>query len=109
MPLPANRSSPVYDALDFNHALAVFLNSYSGASAYAIRKGMLDIGVEDNSVVIFSDMMDSSSLFLTANADTIYYFTVLDLTKGHVECLVALLSHSLRLLVLGGSWLPGRP
>ena len=26
--------------------------------------------------------MDSKSLFLTANADTVYYFTFLDLTKG---------------------------
>jgi hypothetical protein len=26
--------------------------------------------------------MDAKSLFLTANADTIYYFGVLDLSKG---------------------------
>ena len=28
--------------------------------------------------------MDSSSLFLTANADTVYYLTALDLSKGPV-------------------------
>ena len=33
-------------------------------------------------MVIFSELMDSKSLFLTANADTIYYLGVLDLTKG---------------------------
>ncbi len=32
--------------------------------------------------VIFSELMDSNSLFLTANADTIYTLSVLDLTKG---------------------------
>src|SRR5450631_2636410 len=29
-----------------------------------------------------SDLMDSKSLFLTANADTIYYMTMVDLNKG---------------------------
>src|SRR6185295_19819765 len=31
---------------------------------------------------IFSELMDSSSLFLTPNADTIYTLASLDLTKG---------------------------
>jgi hypothetical protein len=31
----------------------------------------LEIGVEDSSVLIFSELMDSSSRFLTANADTV--------------------------------------
>ena len=30
----------------------------------------------------FSELMDSNSLFLTANADTIYTLAILDLTKG---------------------------
>ena len=59
-----------------------FMNSFSGASAYAIRKGFQSIGAEDNTVVIFSELMDSNSLFLTANADTIYTVATLDLTKG---------------------------
>jgi len=72
----------VYDTLDFTRALNVFNNSFRGASAYAIRKGFLSIGAEDNTVVIFSKLMDANSLFLTANADTIYYVAVIDLTKG---------------------------
>ena len=74
----------VYDTLDFTRGLDAFLNSYGGASAYAIRKGFMSIGAEDNSVVIFSKLMDSHSLFLTANADTIYYLSAIDLTKGPV-------------------------
>jgi hypothetical protein len=74
----------IYDTLDFTRGLDVFLNSYGGASAYAIRKGFLGIGAEDNSVVIFPELMDSKSLFLTANADTIYYLATVDLTKGPV-------------------------
>jgi len=33
-------------------------------------------------VVIFSELMDAKSLFLTANADTVYYLAVVDLSKG---------------------------
>jgi hypothetical protein len=72
----------VYDTLNFTRGLDAFLNSYGGASAYAIRQGFLSIGAEDNSVVIFPELMDSNSLFLTANADTVYYMAVVDLTKG---------------------------
>jgi hypothetical protein len=56
----------VYDTLDFTRALNVFNNSFRGASAYAIRKGFLNAGAEDNTVVIFSELMDAKSLFLTA-------------------------------------------
>src|SRR4029450_12629466 len=72
----------VRDSLDFVRGVDVFMNGFSGASAYAIREGFHSIGAEDNSVVIFSDLMDSNSLFLTANADTVYNLAVLDLTKG---------------------------
>lgn len=72
----------VRDTLDFTRALDVFLNSYGGASAYAIRKGLLGIGAEDNTVTIYPELMDAKSLYLTANADTVYYFSIVDLTKG---------------------------
>ena len=72
----------VYDTLAFTAALNVFNNSFRGASAYAIRKGFLSIGAEDNSVVVFPDLLDAKSLFLTGNADTVYYISFVDLTKG---------------------------
>jgi hypothetical protein len=80
----AETAAKIYDTLDFTRGLDAFLNSYGGASAYAIRKGFVGIGAEDNSVVIFPELMDSKSLFLTANADTVYYLAVVDLTKGPV-------------------------
>jgi hypothetical protein len=72
----------VYDTLDFTRALSAYNNSFRGASALAIVKGFAQIGVRPGDVAIFSELMDSSSLFLTANADTIYYLTALDLSKG---------------------------
>ena len=78
----AETAEKVRDALDFTRGLNAYNNSFRGASAYAIRQGFLSIGVEDNSVVIFPDLMDAKSLFLTANADTVYYLGVVDLSKG---------------------------
>jgi hypothetical protein len=72
----------VRDTLDFVRAVNVFNNSFRGASAYAIRKGFHSVGAQDNTVIIFSDLMDAKSLFLTANADTVYYMAVVDLTRG---------------------------
>jgi hypothetical protein len=78
----AGTAQKVYDTLDFTRALNVYNNSFRGASAFAIAKGLRSIGAEDNTVVIFSELMDAKSLFLTANADTVYYMAVVDLTKG---------------------------
>jgi hypothetical protein len=73
-----------YDMLDFTQALNVYNNSFRGASALAIVKGFEGIGAQPGNVVIFSEFMDSNSLFLTANADTVYYLTGLDLSKGPI-------------------------
>jgi hypothetical protein len=78
----AATAQKLYDNLDFLHAQNVFLNTFQGASTYAMGEGLHSIGVEDNSFVIFPNLMDSKSLFLTANADTIYYITIVDLKKG---------------------------
>ena len=72
----------IYDTIDFTRALNVYNNSFRGASAYAIREGLQSIGADDNDIVIFSELMDSSSLFLTANADTVYYIGTIDLSEG---------------------------
>ena len=74
----------VYDTLDFVRALEAYNNSFRGASALALVKGFAGIGVNPGDVLIFSELMDANSLFLTANADTIYYLTGLDLSKGPV-------------------------
>ena len=45
----------VYDNLDFTHAFEAFVNTFQGVNLAAARKGMLDIGVKDNEVLLFSD------------------------------------------------------
>ncbi len=80
----AETAQKTYDILDFSHALSAYNNSFRGASALAIVKGFEGIGAKPGDVVIFPKLMDANSLFLTANADTVYYLTGLDLSKGPV-------------------------
>jgi hypothetical protein len=78
----AETLSKIYDNLDLTHAFEAFVNTMEGVSVEAIRTGFLDSGIKDNEVLVFSELMDAKSLFLTANADTVYLFGVLDLSKG---------------------------
>jgi hypothetical protein len=72
----------VRDHLDYLHGVETFMNTIQGVSTYAIREGLLEQGINDGDVLIFSELMDSRSLFLTANADTVYYISFLDLSDG---------------------------
>ena len=72
----------VYDNLDFQHGVQAFLGAIPGASLVALRRGFLSAGVEDNSFTLFSELMDSASLFLTANTDTVYFWGFVDLSDG---------------------------
>ena len=72
----------VYDNLDFTHAFEAFVNTFQGVNMAAARNGMLAAGVKDNEIALFSELMDAKSLFLTDNADTVYFLGFIDLTKG---------------------------
>lgn len=78
----AESASKVADGLDFLHGVEAFMNSIHGVSLWAMRKGFAEVGANDNDFVIFSEMMDAKSLFLTANADTVYFWGNLNLSDG---------------------------
>ena len=73
-----------YDYLDLMHGVEAFMNAYQGVSVASIFKGIEDAGIPNNTALIFSELMDAKSLFLTANADTIYFWVNLDVTKGPI-------------------------
>jgi len=75
-------SAKIRDELDYIHGVEAFMNSIQGVSIYALRKGFADVGITDGDFMISSKLMDSRSLFLTANADTVYFWSNLDLSKG---------------------------
>jgi hypothetical protein len=74
----------LYDNLDFTYAYRAFMDNMRGVSIHALLKGMQSIGMKENEVLVFSELMDAKSLFLTANADTIYVMGFLDLSKGPI-------------------------
>jgi hypothetical protein len=70
----------VYDYLDTARGVEVFLNAMPGASVQALVRGPQALGQHrSNQVVIFDDLMDSESLFLTGNTSTLYAFPKVDL------------------------------
>ncbi len=80
----AATAQTVFDTLDFTRALNVYNNSFRGASALALVKGFQEAGARSGDVIVFEELMDASSLFLTGNADTVYYLAYIDLSDGPV-------------------------
>ena len=78
----AETASTVYDHLDLVRGVDAFLHSFQGVSMVAIRRGFRNAGVADGDVLLFSGLMDSHSLFLTGNADTVYFLSFVDLSDG---------------------------
>jgi len=70
------------DHLDYLHGVDAFMNTIQGVSTYALRQGFLEAGIADGDVLICSGLMDSRSLFLTGNADTVYFWSFFDLSQG---------------------------
>jgi len=73
-----------YDNLDFLRGVEVFLNTLPAASLVAMRKAFREVVGPDGTIGIFEDLMDSKSLFLTPNTESIYTGAWLDLSDGPV-------------------------
>jgi len=72
----------VYDHLFFMRGVQAFLNAIPAASLVGMREGFRDVGALDGTVGIFETLMDSKSLFLTPNTESVYAVTWLDLKDG---------------------------
>ena len=72
----------VYDNLDFQRGVRAFLDGLPIASLYAMREGLREIGAVNGTVGIFESLMDARTLFLTANTESVYAITWLDLKDG---------------------------
>ena len=80
-PLPET-AAKIYDYLDTARAMDAFLKGMPGASVKALIDGAHSLGaVEAHEVTIFDKLMDSQSLFLTANTSTLYTIPDLDLKR----------------------------
>jgi hypothetical protein len=72
----------VYDNIDRQRGVEAFLAAMPGASVYAMREGLKSQGADNQTVIVFESLMDSESLFLTGNSETVYHLMWLDLKGG---------------------------
>ena len=72
----------VYDNLDFSRGVQAFMSGMPGTSLVAMRTGFEKLGVINGTILIFEDRLDSKSLFLTGNTDSVYFSTWLNLKAG---------------------------
>ena len=80
----AATTQKLYDELDYHHALNAYMNGLAAVNQLALRKGFHKAGIKDNEVLVMPEFMDFKWLFLTANADTYYFWSYIDLTKGPI-------------------------
>lgn len=75
-------SEDLFEFRTFYRAVEVFTENTFGVSMYALRKAYVDAGAgKANQVLVWKGRMNATSVFLTANSETIYAMTFLDL-KG---------------------------
>jgi hypothetical protein len=72
----------VYDYIDRQRGVEAFLAAMPGASVYAIREGLKSQGADNQTILVFEGLMDSKSLFLTGNSETVYHLMWLDVRNG---------------------------
>ena len=62
----------VYDNLDFQRSVQAFLTGIPAASLYETRAGYRTFGPDNRTVLIAESFLDSRSLYLVGNTETIY-------------------------------------
>jgi hypothetical protein len=78
----AETVSKVYDNLDFQRGTQSYLTGLPIVSIEGLRRAIGGFGPANQTVIISEHMLDSKSLFLTANTTTPYTLAWLDLKDG---------------------------
>jgi len=78
----ADTAAKLYEHLSFMHGVEAFLYALPGASVHAAGRGIKGMGGDNQTVLTMEQLMDSKSLFLTANTESIYSMMWLDLKDG---------------------------
>ena len=69
----------VYDYVDLHNAVDAFTKGIQIASMEAMKRGILRYGPPNQTALLFEELMDSKSLFLTANTTNVYMMNWLEL------------------------------
>ncbi len=72
----------VFDHLDFQRAVQAYLQGLPAVQLVGIRTGLLQWGPANRTVLIWEQLMDSHTLLLIANTNTVYWYMWLDTHGG---------------------------
>jgi hypothetical protein len=72
----------LFENLDFQRAMQAYLLALPPVSMVALREGLTQWGPANTTIPTFETLMDSRSLFLTANANTPYTWMWINLHNG---------------------------
>ena len=76
----AETTKTLFEFRTFSRGIEVFNQNTFGASLYKMRQAFQEVGAgKPNQVLVWKNRMDSKSIFLTANSETVYAMTFLDL------------------------------
>lgn len=78
----AETSATIYDNLDRSRALQAYLLGLPIVNQIAMRNALREYGQVNTTDVIWEDLVDSKTVELTANDNTVYSFIWLDTSKG---------------------------
>lgn len=78
----AETTQILYDNLDFQRAVQAYMLALPAVNMAGLREGLLTLGPANTTIPTFETMMDSRSIYLTANANTAYTWIWIDLTEG---------------------------
>jgi len=72
----------VYDNLDFQRGVQAFLTTLPAAVSYGFRKGLRTFGPDNQTLLIAESVLDSRTLMLVPNTETIYNIAWFDTKDG---------------------------
>jgi len=72
----------LYDNLDFQRSVQAYMLALPPVSMVGLREGLTKYGPANSTIPTFENLMDSRSLFLTANANTPYTWMWINLNHG---------------------------
>lgn len=72
----------LYDNLDFQRAVQAYLLGLPAVNIASYRKGLARVGPANTTISTFEDLMDSRTLFLTANCNKPYTVAWINLDNG---------------------------
>ena len=72
----------IYDNLDRSRALQAYLLGFPIVNQVGMRRSLREFGPDNQTNVIWENLVDSKTVELTANDNTVYSFIWLDTSKG---------------------------